>query len=130
MSANAGWVAVDMDGTLCEYDGWHGITHFGKPILPMVEYVKELLAKGVDVRIFTARCQEGEEAITAIELWCRVHLGQPLLVTDRKDMNMVLMIDDRSVNPVLMKLPKVASLVEDTATHWSSAKAPPMEFKR
>lgn len=37
---NAGWYAVDLDGTLAHYDGWRGEDHIGDPIPPMVERIK------------------------------------------------------------------------------------------
>lgn len=32
-----GWIAVDLDGTLAEYDGWKGSAHIGNPVPKMVE---------------------------------------------------------------------------------------------
>lgn len=92
------WVGIDLDGTLAKYDRWQGIQHIGEPIEPMRQFVLKLLRAGVEVRIFTARCQEGPEAIDAIETWCNVHLGQVLPVTDRKDFGMVFYVDDRAVS--------------------------------
>jgi hypothetical protein len=97
MSQN-GWVGVDLDSTLAVYDKWRGIEHIGAPIEPIREFVLNLRKAGVEVRIFTARVQEGPRAITAIELWCKVHLGEVLPVTDRKDFNMVYCVDDRAVS--------------------------------
>jgi len=51
-----GWIAVDFDGTLAIYDKWVSAEHCGEPIAPMVERVKRWLAKGHEVRVFTARC--------------------------------------------------------------------------
>ena len=50
-----GWIGVDLDGTLAEYDGWVGPQHIGKPVPLMVDRVKRMLDYGEDVRIFTAR---------------------------------------------------------------------------
>lgn len=50
-----GWIGVDLDGTLSEYDGLCSAFHIGKPIKPMVNFVKRMLSDGLDVRIFTAR---------------------------------------------------------------------------
>lgn len=96
MSA-AGWVGFDLDGTLAVYDRWRGIEHIGEPIAPVVALLRELRDAGVEVRIFTARCQEGPAAIQVIEQWCADHLGAVLPVTDRKDFRMVSFIDDRAV---------------------------------
>lgn len=97
MSA-AGWVGFDLDGTLAVYDGWRGVGHIGEPIMPVVALLTELRAAGVEVRIFTARCQEGREAVLVIEQWCLHHLGEILPVTDRKDFGLVFFVDDRAVS--------------------------------
>lgn len=94
-----GWVGFDLDGTLAEYDGWRGIEHIGAPIHAMLERVKEKLARGEDVRIFTARVagQEGDQARRYIDAWCREHLGRTLPVTNVKDQQMTELWDDRAV---------------------------------
>jgi hypothetical protein len=106
----SGWIGVDLDGTLAEYDHWRGANHIGAPIAPMVARVKGWLAEGHDVRIFTARvwsdphvsgrsCDscDAEEAIVA---WCREHLGNELPVTCMKDYGMVELWDDRAVQVI------------------------------
>lgn len=94
-----GWVGVDLDGTLAEYDGWKGIEHIGDPIPAMLERVKEKLARGEDVRIFTARVAgpDGEKARRYIDVWCQKHLGRTLPVTNVKDQQMTELWDDRAV---------------------------------
>lgn len=103
-----GWIGVDLDGTLafshCNWrSNWRNI---GNPIAPMLVLVKELLAQGEDVRIFTARLDgnwyEGkvypvEEIKKHIEDWCLLHVGQILPVTNVKDTYMKLLYDDRAV---------------------------------
>jgi len=85
------WIGVDLDGTLAFEDEWRGIEHIGVPIPRMVERVKQLIADGEDVRIFTARSsrlQTDEEraiAIRCVEDWCETHLGRRLPVTNEKD---------------------------------------------
>ncbi len=51
----AGWIGVDLDGTLAEYHGWVSEQHIGAPVPVMVERAKAWVARGVEVRIFTAR---------------------------------------------------------------------------
>lgn len=103
---NAGWIGVDLDGTLAHYDGWQGPTHIGAPIPAMVERVKRWLAEGRDVRIFTARVSHDESmprikeaaaAMTAIRKWCAEHLGRELRITNVKDYAMIELWDDRAV---------------------------------
>lgn len=93
----AGWIGVDLDGTLARYDWWVDETHIGEPIPAMVERVKAWLAEGTEVRIMTARAYSGSyEAIKAIEMWCLKHLGKKLRVTSHKDFNMIELWDDRA----------------------------------
>jgi len=116
-----GWIGVDLDGTLAEYHGFPPDGSIGKPIEPMVARVKNWLAEGKDVRIFTARIwplgTASESAIIAdwvesngnivtartdvprqlelVKAWCREHLGRELPVTCIKDFGMLTLYDDR-----------------------------------
>jgi hypothetical protein len=131
MSGNAGWVGVDLDATLAEYHGWKGAEVIGEPIPIMLKYVQELLYQGIEVRIFTARVQEGARAIRAIEEWCVKHIGQVLKITATKDMNMVFCVDDRAVSVqrntgVFLVTPPSVESIHD---HWNDPNAPPKEFK-
>lgn len=101
-----GWIGVDLDGTLAHYTGWKGAGHIGEPIPPMVNRVKQWLADGKSVKIFTARMHGHgmpiigggvEDALTPIQLWCEKHIGQVLPVTNVKDFGMVELWDDRAV---------------------------------
>lgn len=93
------WIGVDLDGTLAHYDGFKGPTVIGKPIPAMVERVKQMLANGENVKIFTARVSEDPsgKSRTAIEEWSKEHLGRVLPITDVKDHNMKQIWDDRAV---------------------------------
>jgi hypothetical protein len=99
-----GWIGVDLDGTLAKYDGWVGVDHIGDPVPLMVSRVKIWLQQGHDVRIFTARVsgfkrdqEQIERAYKAIEEWCIKHIGQKLIITNEKDLNMIELYDDRAV---------------------------------
>lgn len=94
---NAGWIGVDLDGTLAHYDGWVDSSHIGAPIPAMVGRVKRWLEHGVTVKIFTARFHNGPEAIAVINDWSLANLGQVLEVTATKDFRMVELWDDRAV---------------------------------
>jgi hypothetical protein len=102
-----GWIGVDLDGTLAQYDTWRGADHVGAPVLPMLDRVKAWLAAGRDVRIFTARVaglrHDDYEALRskdAIDAWCLEHVGQRLRVTNEKDYGMVELWDDRAVQVI------------------------------
>lgn len=95
---SGGWIGVDLDGTLAHYDGWKGPEHIGAPIPAMVDLVKEYLAKGTTVKIFTARVHDGLESTRKrIEDWSEEHIGTRLEVTNVKDFGMVTLYDDRAV---------------------------------
>lgn len=103
MKYNNGWVGVDLDGTLAKYSGWKGPNHIGEPIQPMVDRVKQLLATGITVKIFTARVcsaqpkEELEIAIKTIAEWTKQHIGKELEATAEKDWNMIEFYDDRAI---------------------------------
>lgn len=99
-----GWIGVDFDGTLAYYDGWRGHRHLGEPVPEMAERVRNWLAEGREVRIFTARValatagfSEAEETADLIIAWCVRHLGRELKVTCLKDKDMDELWDDRAV---------------------------------
>src|SRR5512136_451774 len=48
-------IAVDVDGTLCEYDGWKGPAYIGKPFPKVVEVLKKLKERGWLIVIWTTR---------------------------------------------------------------------------
>ena len=48
-------IAVDVDGTLCEYDGWKGPAHIGKPYPKVVEVLNKLKERGWLIVIWTTR---------------------------------------------------------------------------
>jgi hypothetical protein len=104
-----GWIGVDLDGTLAEYDEWQGPAHIGKPIPRMLERVKAWLEEGKDVRIVTARVShDGSSdrmlltlvAHEAITNWCVRWLGTTLPVTCGKDYAMLELWDDRAVQVI------------------------------
>lgn len=99
---NKDWIGVDLDRTLAFYDHWRGPTHIGEPIQPMVDRVKEWLAQGKHIKIFTARVADPDphavaEITRAIQEWCEEHIGERLEVTNVKDWFMVELWDDRAV---------------------------------
>lgn len=96
------WIGVDLDGTLAHYDGWRGVEHVGNPVQRMVARVETWLARGIDVRIFTARIsgEDSHLAIAAIEAWCFKHIGVVLPITNIKDFGMIEYWDDRAVQVI------------------------------
>lgn len=97
-----GWIGVDLDATLAEYNGWVSETHIGEPIPAMVARVHKWLAEGVRVKIFTARVSDDPtgKVNKVIQEWCKLHLGLVLEVTCRKDYAMLELWDDRAVRVI------------------------------
>lgn len=104
MAKEKGFYAVDLDGTLAIYDGWQGADHIGEPVPAMLAQVKDLLAKGERVKIFTARvsAEDGthNQSRDLIEAWCDKHVGQKLEVTCRKEFSMIAFFDDRAIQVI------------------------------
>lgn len=99
MSRFKGWIGVDLDGTLAHYEKWQGVEHIGAPVPLMLERVKNWIASGVEVRIFTARASD-PAALPFIWQWCQEHIGQALKVTNVKDYQMIELWDDRAIGVV------------------------------
>jgi hypothetical protein len=116
---------VDLDRTLAYFDEWKGATNIGEPIPAMLQKVKEWLAKGDKVTIFTARISpdsrytklaDVEGATKAVKAWCVKHLGQELDVTCQKTMFDVV-YDDRAehidINTGLTREERLSRLIRD-----------------
>jgi hypothetical protein len=119
MAHMRGWIGVDLDGTLAEYQGFKGAEHIGEPIPQMLLRVRRWLVAGKEVKIFTARVwplstinpedkveqfvgasdRESQAMIAAVHIrkWCETHLGQILPITCQKDYGMVQLWDDRAI---------------------------------
>lgn len=98
-----GWIGVDLDGTLATYTSGE-FPLIGEPVEPMVRRVKDWLAQGKDVRIFTARaCDPRPEIVPEVERWCEEHIGQVLPVTNVKDYEMIELWDDRAIQVIVNK---------------------------
>lgn len=92
----SGWIGVDLDGTLAEYHGWKGMEHIGKPVPLMLQRVKNWIARGITVKIFTARAMIPEQ-IPYVKQWL-IDNGIPdLEITNQKDFGMCELWDDRCV---------------------------------
>lgn len=93
------WIGFDLDGTLAVYSGWKLSEKIGSPILPMVELAKDFMAKGIIVKIFTARVSSNnphrEHSLKLINEWSRKVFGEELPVTSEKDYMMIDLYDDR-----------------------------------
>lgn len=70
----------------------------GDPIPERVEQIKQELAKGTDVRIFTARVANDPqgEVRAEIEQWSEKQFGRKLPITNAKDDNLAFILDDKA----------------------------------
>ena len=48
-------ICIDIDDTICRYDGWHGSDHFGKVIPGAKDSIRKLHEKGWYIIMFTTR---------------------------------------------------------------------------
>jgi hypothetical protein len=94
------WIGVDLDGTLARKLGNNGRDNFldeiGSPIEPMLKRLREWIAAGKTVKIFTARASSTKQVVL-VKKWL-ASCGLPdLEVTNVKDMQMIELWDDRCV---------------------------------
>jgi Inorganic Pyrophosphatase len=91
-----GRIAVDFDKTLAALnEGEFNEDKLGPPIPLMLARVKQWLADGEEVCIFTARASS-PEACEAIKKWCKKYIGQELDVTNVKSPDMKEFYDDKA----------------------------------
>ena len=103
---NAGWIGVDLDGTLAYYDPeFYGI---GEPVELMKARVLEWVKNGLRVKIFTARAFDPEQ-IPDVQEWLKINDFPDLEVTNIKDFGMMKLFDDRAVE-VKMNTGKVFAM--------------------
>jgi len=95
-------IALDFDKTLAYHKSEWGVTKVGEPIQPMVEKVKEWLAKGYKITIFTVRMnRSGEELEKQIKMIddFLINADLPILPkTAVKQREFSHFIDDRAYN--------------------------------
>jgi hypothetical protein len=99
-----GWIGVDLDGTLADYQGWRGVAHIGDPVPAMLLRVRRWPLNYVHPedkmeQFVGANPREAEAALAAIHIqkWCQTHLGVVLPITCKKDLAMIQLWDDRAV---------------------------------
>ena len=91
----SGWIGVDLDGTLAQYDGWKDGA-IGEPVGAMLFRVRKWLADGVQVKCMTARAGDLGE-YDKVRAWLDSHGLEAVEVTNMKDFAMVELWDDRAV---------------------------------
>ena len=93
------WIGFDFDGTLVETDGWKGVECIGKPIWSMWDRLKDHIARGDTVKIFTARVcgSNADKAHHFIKEWLKKNNFPDLEITNVKDHGCKFIYDDRVV---------------------------------
>ncbi len=93
-----GWIGFDLDGTLARDDNrpWPEI---GEPVPTMMKRLKQYLEDGYEVRIMTARADK-PHLIAPIEEWLEKHGIGGIKITNQKDMDMIVVFDDRAVQVI------------------------------
>jgi hypothetical protein len=108
MNPDKAYIAVDFDGTLAKTvtHVWNG--PLGEPIPEMLKRVQDVLNRGTQVKIFTARValrdEDGNlqpmdgvaEIRERIEDWTEKYLGKRLDITCCKCHNVIEIWDDRA----------------------------------
>lgn len=97
--SNRPWIGVDLDGTLAEDGPWVDANHIGQPVEPMMNRVKEWIARGITVKIVTARAGV-PNGIPPVKAWLEKQGLPDLEVTNQKDFNMIELWDDRAVQVI------------------------------
>lgn len=83
--------ALDLDGTILEYNGWKDEDTFGKPFVGVTKWIKNRLEEGHRVTVFTAR-----ENTNKVKSYLD-SIGFPdIPVTNVKQGSFTIMIDDRA----------------------------------
>ena len=104
-------IAVDLDKTLAFYHSGMGLRVVGKPIGPMIKRVRNWLAEGHKVVIFTARAG-ARGARPVIRQWLRRHGLPELEITNIKSPEFTEIWDDRAV--------QVGANTGEPVTYWTS----------
>lgn len=97
-------IAVDLDGTLAEYNGWRGIEHIGKPVQNVLDALRYNKEQGAEIWIFTARLSgeenEAKQAYFHIEQWLERYNITVDGVTSNKMKKFTEIWDDRAVQVI------------------------------
>ena len=91
-------IFVDLDGTLAHQTSEKYERAIGEPIIPMVNKVKQEIAKGNNVVIFTARASHWTDEFekSDIEEFCLRYIGTKLPITGIKEHGITEYWDDRA----------------------------------
>ena len=96
-------IAVDLDGTLAQYDGWKGIDHIGPVIPEVANAMEQAQAEGAEVHLFTSRVSDPEDAAEAhqvISKWAEANHFNFASITAVKHKFFTEFWDDRAIQVI------------------------------
>lgn len=78
MASRGKSIAVDLDKTLAEYDGWKGMENIGKPYDGARKFVRALRKRGFKVIIHTCRINpknnaDNVDGVAIVSRWLNTH---------------------------------------------------------
>lgn len=90
-------VAVDLDGTLAKSDSRKPFdpNHIGEPVKKMMDRVSDLLLRGKEVVLFTARAADPKN-IPPVRRWLNKHKLHKVKITNEKTPDIEVIYDDRA----------------------------------
>jgi len=92
-------IALDFDGVLSNYTGWHGPGRLDPPVDGAIEAIRAYQDAGLDVCVYTSRA-DSPESIRQLEHWLREYglesrRAKQIQITSRKP-PAVVYLDDRA----------------------------------
>lgn len=96
-------IAVDLDGTLAQYDGWKGIGHIGDVIPGVANAMERAQAEGAEVHLFTARVSDPKDAAEShqvISKWAEANHFNFASITAVKHKFFSEFWDDRAIQVI------------------------------
>jgi len=113
-------LVFDVDGVIFEYDGWHGIDHYGKPIQEMIDCINRLYdSDEYQICIWTTRTNPLVQGYPLFNLKCRleVRLNSTGIkyhkILDEPKPLFYCLIDDNAVNPDRIKAMRLYEILEE-----------------
>jgi len=113
-------LVFDVDGVIFEYDGWHGIDHYGEPIQEMIDCINRLYDSGkYQICIWSTKTNPHVQGYNETDLRCNLrsqlyHAGVKYhkILSEPKPLFYCL-VDDNAVNPDRIKGMRLMGILEE-----------------